>query len=415
MSKIKNRVSVIIILVILVFACEKSEDQNKVKPEVYGKDGIKGLVQKGPFINGTSLTLYELNASLGQTGKSFSTQIIDNQGMFEFEDINLSEPLVEIRANGFYFNEITGEKSIAQLTLHALSDITDSTQVNVNILSELEKGRVDYLVKIGESFSNAKEQAQQEILSIFNIEMDSILSSEYLDISLPGDDNAILLAISAIIQGFRTDAEVAELLANIDSDIREDGVLNSTTFQAELVSHAKYFNLHEIRQNLEQRYESLGVIFSIPNFESIIQNFLSSTEFEFQGIVEYPENGSGGPNLLNPNIYKYNSTDNLGNWNNSITAINPKNIDLRVEITFNQDCEPGDTMDVCTGIWGLWVDGSGWEISYISDYSPDTQTFTFVNDDSGNHDMKLCLVEHGSGDIELYENDSIVLKKQYSW
>ena len=48
--------------------------------------------------------------------------------------------------------------------------------------------------------------------------------SEYLDISQPGDKNAILLAISVILQGYLSVAELSELLANITTDIREDGL-----------------------------------------------------------------------------------------------------------------------------------------------------------------------------------------------
>jgi hypothetical protein len=44
---------------------------------------------------------------------------------------------------------------------------------------------------------------------------------DLLDTSQTGEDNAILLAISLIIQGFRTESELTDLLANISTDIRE--------------------------------------------------------------------------------------------------------------------------------------------------------------------------------------------------
>jgi len=53
-------------------------------------DVIGGHVQKGPFLNGTSLSIYELNENLNQTGRSFNTQITDNSGTFSIQDIELA-------------------------------------------------------------------------------------------------------------------------------------------------------------------------------------------------------------------------------------------------------------------------------------------------------------------------------------
>jgi len=52
--------------------------------------------------------------------------------------------------------------------------------------------------------------------------LDKIPDSELLDITKSGDNNAILLAVSLILQGFRSEAELTELLAAISNDIRTD-------------------------------------------------------------------------------------------------------------------------------------------------------------------------------------------------
>jgi len=41
---------------------------------------VIGYAQKGPFINGSSVTVYDLQSNLSPTGKSFNAQIIDNKG-----------------------------------------------------------------------------------------------------------------------------------------------------------------------------------------------------------------------------------------------------------------------------------------------------------------------------------------------
>lgn len=182
-------------------------------PEVLTKSKLSGFIQKGPFLNGTSVSISELKQDLSQTGKVFSSQIKDNQGSFELTNLQLSSPNVELKADGFYFNEVTGVVSTSQLTLYALADVTNISSLNVNVISTLEKARVENLVAGGLSFADAKKKALSEILAIFSISKSDIQSSELLDINKSGDDNAILLAISAILQGYRSEAELSELLA----------------------------------------------------------------------------------------------------------------------------------------------------------------------------------------------------------
>ena len=117
-------------------------------------------------------------------------------------------------------------------------------------------------------------------------------------ISKEGEDNAILLAISVIIQGYRTEAELSELIANISTDIREDGFLNSTTLGSELINHAQLMNLTRIRENLKNRYRDMGLEASIPNFEKYVQIFRDNTDYEFTGLIDYPEFGEHGENIL---------------------------------------------------------------------------------------------------------------------
>ena len=78
----------------------------------------------------------------------------------------------------------------------------------------------------GTSFADAKKQAHKEVLALFNVSKDTVAASETLDMSKDGEDNSILLAISAILQGYRTDAELSELLANLSDDLNVHGALS---------------------------------------------------------------------------------------------------------------------------------------------------------------------------------------------
>jgi hypothetical protein len=120
------------------------------------------------------------------------------------------------------------------------------------------------------TFAAAKSQAQTEILKIFNINNVTLGNSETLDISKSGDGNAALLAISAILQSDKTEAELTELLSTINTDIRTDGTLDSTNTKATLVTAVDYIKalLSTIRSNIESRYSNLGISATIPAFES---------------------------------------------------------------------------------------------------------------------------------------------------
>ncbi|MEM6830219.1 MAG: hypothetical protein AAF551_06860, partial [Bacteroidota bacterium] len=268
----KTKILAILFLVILI-SCNEDES---AKPQKLTKETLSGFVQKGPFINGTSITVSELDLSLVQTGSTFNTQIVDNSGTFELKDLTLSSPFVQLQADGFYFDEVIGEKSGAQLTLFALSDISSKDQINVNILTHLEKGRVEFLIDQGVEFSQAKDSAQHELLSAFGIDNPNIEDSEELDISINNSGNGTLIAISSILQANNSVADLTELLADINTDFRQDGILNSETIKSELFNAAQNLNLEEVRTNLENRYSELGLSADIADFESVIEQYLAS-------------------------------------------------------------------------------------------------------------------------------------------
>jgi len=212
----------------------------------------------------------ELDSSMTPTGNTFTGSIDDNTGSFSIKG-TLANKIAELAADGYYFNEVSGSLSTAKLSLQAFSDLTDSSSVNVNLMTHLEKKRVGYLMDNSKmTFAAAKTQAQTEILKIFNIENVTLGNSETLDISKSGDGNAVLLAISAILQSDKTEAELTELLSTINTDIRTDGTLDSTSTKATLVSSMEYLKSRRstIRNNIESRYSSLGISATIPTFES---------------------------------------------------------------------------------------------------------------------------------------------------
>ena len=136
-----KNVSILILVICFCIACEKDNNDHQ---STFIIEKIEGVSQKGPFIIGSSLTVYEIDEFFNQTGKSFNTQIKDNLGSFELNNITLLTNYARFKADGFYYNEIVNSNSSASITLYAISDLTNKTLVNVNLLTSLEISRVEY-------------------------------------------------------------------------------------------------------------------------------------------------------------------------------------------------------------------------------------------------------------------------------
>jgi len=373
---------------------------------------IKGYAQKGPFINGSSITVFDLQANLSPSGRSFTEQITDNKGSFELNNIELSSNFVSIRADGFYFNEVSGKQSVSQITLNGLADISGKSNLNINLLTHLEKARVEYLMKSGKIFSVAKAQAQKEILAIFNIENSTIKVSESLNINEQGDDNGILLAISSILQGYRTESEMTELLSNISMDIKTDGTLDNAAVGSALINHAVSLDTVAIKNNLIKRYTEIGGAPAVPYFGKYIANFIKNTPFVVtQSLITYPETGLHGSNILSLTKINYVGGDYT---EHSLSAQLAKGTALKIKITsLSADTviiSPTDTTEAIINITkGMWYYSVGSQINWsISTFNQSnyTQTFTAIEPD------KTCdlvmFFQKGSYLIEYFEMNSTV-------
>ena len=109
---------------------------------------VSGVSQKGPFVNGSSVTVQELDGeTLAQTGNSYEGKIKNDMGEFSVKVTKLASQYALLKANGFYRNEVSGEKSKSQVTLYALTDLSNRDEVNVNLLTHLEYERSLYLLR----------------------------------------------------------------------------------------------------------------------------------------------------------------------------------------------------------------------------------------------------------------------------
>ena len=106
----------LVLPIVLITSCTEDDEEYGESSGSTKSYTISGYVQKGPYVQGTEITVRELDNSLSPTGRTFTGTIDDNTGTFSAKG-DLSSPYVELSADGYYFNEVSGSLSTAKLTL----------------------------------------------------------------------------------------------------------------------------------------------------------------------------------------------------------------------------------------------------------------------------------------------------------
>lgn len=383
----------LLLLTALMLSCKDNE------PALYS---FRGKVQKGPFIKGTIVTLNELNENLGQTGKTFTTNIYSDAGEFELNNVELDLGLVQLTANGYYFSENYGQITTSPITLQALVDLKNQEHVNINVLTHLEKERIEYLVSQGYTFQEASDKANYELMWFFGIMGKTDVRFENLDISQNNEYNAILLAVSIVAERKTIDvngitfvaSHTADLLSKLSFDFEKDGQIGDLDAISTLNYNAYHRgNTSKIRANIENHYMNLGDSVFIPNFEKYLsifeQNFKNKRYVDFF----YPDTASNTTNILNPARTGYRDRTYI------LAAAVPANSTLVVEFT-------GYNFRVDSLI-------NGWELE--SNNSNGFVVRSTVTDEV--MVMQLTLIDSGEGSIDYYENNLQTPKyrKQIRW
>ena len=235
---------------------------------------ISGVSQKGPFVNGSSVTVQELDGeTLAQTGNSYEGKIKNDLGEFSVKVTKLASQYALLKANGFYRNEVSGEKSKSQVTLYAFTDLSDRDEVNVNLLTHLEYERSIYLAtEDSMSVDSAKKQAEKEVLNSFGINGE-FASAEDLNIFGNGDESAALLAISVLMQGDLKEADFTERLNNYAMEIETDGIWNDSITATVIADWASDKSLKGELEAIRQNIAEWKISEDVPDFEKYVNNY----------------------------------------------------------------------------------------------------------------------------------------------
>lgn len=347
MTKYKLLIAFLWLIMVFFISCKKDEKISVDEANGPGIKTISGKAQKGPYKNGASLIIYELNNSLGQTGKSFSSIINDDAGNFSFNNINLSSNYVLLTATGYYFNEHFNKISEGQLYLESFADVSNISTVNINLLTHIIKPRIEELASTGLDFNSSRIQAQNELLTVMGSNAGVSGNFETFDLS----GNGFLLAMSLLFQrnnsfgyqmGYNYTAELSSLLSNFRSDFANNGVIDNSNIIDTLVYNAQRIDLVDCKSDLQNYYSGLGLNFSGNGFEQYIYNFQKKYTPVLSNNIIYQDSATimidapmaAPPYSYRDNILKMNKTQyNTTTHQYVISAIVPYDSTLIIKCT----------------------------------------------------------------------------------
>lgn len=286
---------------LVLSSCGSSdEDGEDVGGEKQRNGVISGVAQKGQFLKGSSVTIYALDKTLSASGLSYPTQTTDDMGSFTITNVNAD--YIDVKANGYYYNENRQETSESTINLQAVSSA--NSKVNVNLLTTLAYNRIKYLVANGSSFADAQSRAQIEVLTALGLGNSTSANFVDMNIAGSGDANGLLLAASLLIQERRSVGDVSKLISDIAADLEEDGILSSD-LNEEIHRYESRIYVGEVIMGLIEFYEKNKVQdFSIPTFYKFLDTdgdgkMDGQAEYIFENI-DYAEVGVYDP--FNPNL-----------------------------------------------------------------------------------------------------------------
>ncbi len=352
------------LLISFFFSCKK-DDENAATPTPTGVS-VSGKAQKGPFKKGSNVVIYELNSRLEQTGNSYSTNIKDNAGSFNFNNITLSKAYASITATGYYYMEHFNTVSPNRVYLEAVADVQNVSTINVNILTHLIKPRIEKLVADGNTFSSSRVQAQNELKAFLNAPSSDNTNFEDLTVA----NNKLLFAASLLFQRrkvynytpYNYTNELSHLLISFRDDFRDNGQVNSNDIIDTLIYNANRIQLIDDKSNLENYIASVGGTTSLSGFEQYIYAFQNAWSPQVYVNCVFPDSSIWDIDVNSPQLKRNILYDTAAYFQGSgsqyvMSAIVPCDTSLAIKFTLLSQ----DTLSYSLGYYYY-----GWSLTKFS-------------------------------------------------
>ena len=240
---------------------------------------LRGAVQKGPFVVGSSVQVSLLDAALSPTGQVFNTQTINDRGEFLIS-FEAAGP-VALEGVGYYYNEVTGALASSDLTLRALYIPSGSgkQQAFVNMITHLTTQRIQTLVTgDGETFAAAVAHAESDLRAALAITLPTFTPAlDGIDMNLAGGntpENAYLLGVSSVLIGVAmqregsVEANLQELLNRLAIDLA-DGALEAA-LRDEIRTALLALDVDRVARQLTARFVAIGVTDAVPDMRQVL-------------------------------------------------------------------------------------------------------------------------------------------------
>ena len=264
--ELQKHYTLFILMACFLAACGDDSSSSASKSDKTVSGTVQGLIAKG-----ATISVHELDEKLQQTGYTIESEATNDQGDFSIKAKDFTSQYALLKAEGYLRNDITGQKTSINATLYKFMDISESGKANINVLSHLAHKRAIYLVtKKHMSVAKAQKQAESEVLKSFGIEEDFDNTE---DADLLEKQNAAMLAISVLMQGYLSNTDIDERLTNYASDIEKDGVWNDTNTITEIADWAYKQYLYSTIDKIESLLEDWNNTVNLSDFEKHVNHF----------------------------------------------------------------------------------------------------------------------------------------------
>lgn len=248
-----------ILPLLAVISCQKTEtgngDNGGKEEQTPTTCSVSGFAQKGQLAKGSQVTAFATGADLVATGESFPANIADDRGSFAIGG-KTQAPYLELRVDGYYFDELNGKMSTNPLYLEAFVESSGS-KANLNLMTTAIKLRVKNLIKNGKSFSDANKQAQTELLSALGVS-GQVENFYDMDITGTSDSDAVLLAFACMIQNGRDASGVSTFIQEIASDLESDGKISDDNIK-KIADKKNEIDAFNVIENLAAFYKEKNI------------------------------------------------------------------------------------------------------------------------------------------------------------
>ena len=264
--ELQKHYTLFILLACFFAACSDDSGNSASDSDKTVSGTVQGLIAKG-----ATISVHELDEKLQQTGYTIESEATNDQGDFSIKAKDFTSQYALLKAEGYLRNDITGQKTSINATLYKFMDISESGKANINVLSHLAHKRAIYLVtKKHMSVAKAQKQAESEVLKSFGIEEDFDNTE---DADLLEKQNAAMLAISVLMQGYLSNTDIDERLTNYASDIEKDGVWNDTNTITEIADWAYKQYLYSTIDKIKSLLEDWNNTVKLSDFEKHVNHF----------------------------------------------------------------------------------------------------------------------------------------------